>query len=335
MKQIKCYGTLGPACADTALLAEMLRQGMAGVRLNLSHGMLAQRQAWIEQLFAAGASVGVSPELIIDTRGPELRVLGLEKELNLPAGTVFTLNEDFRVPLRLIEVLVSGDSLLLDDGKLLASVEEVCASAGQARCRVVRGGVLKPGKSVAAVGKTVDMPALTQEDLINIADAKKFGVTGLMQPFVRSGADLAAVRRALDDAGCDSVKIFAKIEDCNGLRRLHELMDYADCIVVARGDLGNSLGLVNIPAAQKYIAAECAAAGKSCMVATQLLSSMETNPVPLRAEISDMFNAVLDGIDRLLVTGETAVGKYPVEVISCMRQTADKAAEYLEHGFLL
>lgn len=330
MKQIKCYGTLGPSCANIDTLQSMFKAGMAGVRLNLSHGMLAERKDWVNKLFAAAKDAGCNAELIIDTRGPELRVKNLSSDLSLPDGSIFTLNKEFTVSSKLIEALEIGDKLLLDDGKLMAEVVNINYNDITAECKVTRGGLLKPGKSIAIIGKTVNMPALTEEDLENISKAKEFGVTGLMQPFVRSKADLIAVRKALDEAGCQHVKIYAKIEDGNGLKNLHEFMETADCIVIARGDLGNALGLINIPAAQKYIATECAEAGKECMVATQLLSSMEANPVPLRAEISDMFNAVCDGIDNLLVTGETAVGKYPVDVIKYMCATAEKAAEYID-----
>ena len=149
-----------------------------------------------------------------------------------------------------------------------------------------------------------------------------------MQPFVRGRADLAAVRQAMAEAGCGQARLLAKIEDRAGMDRLPELMDAADEIVIARGDLGNAMPLWELPAAQKRVAAACRAAGKPFMVVTQMLASMERSPVPTRAEVSDIFNAVLDGASSVMVTGETAAGQYPVEVIRYLVNTVRAAERY-------
>ena len=169
-------------------------------------------------------------------------------------------------------------------------------------------------------------------DVENIRIAASCGVTGVMQPFVRSRRDLETVRRALDENGGANIRLFAKIENQMGLERLPEFLETADEIVIARGDLGNAMPLWELPAAQKRIEAQCRKAGKPFMVVTQMLASMEQNPVPTRAEVSDIFNAVADGAAAVMVTGETAVGKWPVEVIRYLSNTVQAAERFLQEG---
>ena len=164
---------------------------------------------------------------------------------------------------------------------------------------------------------------------MRISAAKAFGVTAVMQPFVRDRADLETVRAALDAAGASDIRLFAKIENLEGVRNLPQLLGACDEIVIARGDLGNAMPLWKLPAVQKQISAACRAAGKPFMVVTQMLASMEKSAVPTRAEVSDIFNAVLDGAASVMVTGETAVGQYPVAVISYLAKTAACAEEFL------
>jgi len=170
---------------------------------------------------------------------------------------------------------------------------------------------------------------LTEHDLNNVRRAKEYGVTGLMQPFVRSGAELRKVRQALRANGADHVKIFAKIENMQGVDNLDDILPEADVVIIARGDLGNDMELWQLPAVQKKIAAACVRAGKPFIVVTQMLASMEHSPVPTRAEVSDIFNAVLDGCTGVMVTGETAVGAYPVEAVRYLTNTAMEAEKYL------
>jgi pyruvate kinase len=166
---------------------------------------------------------------------------------------------------------------------------------------------------------------MTQADLENIRRAKEFGVTAVMQPFVRSKEDLMEVRSALNEAGCSNIRLFAKIENLNGLSKLDELIPCCDEIVIARGDLGNAMQLWELPAAQKRIAAACRKAGRDFMVVTQMLDSMTHRQVPTRAEVSDIFNAVLDGAASVMVTGETAAGDYPDLVIRYLANTVREA----------
>lgn len=320
------YGTLGPACSKADILERMLRRGMTGVRLNLSHVTLRQASEQIEALFRAAARSGTAPRLLIDMQGPELRIGALSKPLTLTEGETVALGGEIPLPQAVLDALEPGQELLLDDGKLLLRCEP------QGRARVLRGGILQSRKSVALPGKNVRLPALTESDRENIAAAKSFGVTGVMQPFVRSREDLLAVRAALDAAGGGEIRLFAKIENLEGVERLPELLDAADEIVIARGDLGNAVPLWELPAVQKRIAAACRGAGKPFMVVTQMLASMEHSPVPTRAEVSDIFNAVLDGASSVMVTGETAVGSYPAETIRYLANTAREAESYQKTG---
>ena len=317
----RIYGTLGPACAAEETLREMLSLGMTGMRLNLSHTDLNAAAPQIEALHRAAAACGVPVDLLIDMQGPELRVGVLPKPLPLAEGEQVSLAA-LRLPEPLQSRLAPGQELLLDDGKLLLRV----VSAAQAL--VLRGGLLQSRKSAAAPGLTVPMPALTEHDRANLAAAAGFGVTGVMQPFVRGREDLEQVRAALNTAGGEGIRLFAKIESREGLARLDTLLPAADEIVIARGDLGNAMPLWQLPAAQKHIAARCRAAGKPFMVVTQMLASMEQKPVPTRAELCDIFNAVLDGAASVMVTGETAAGAWPAEVIRYLTNTVREAERY-------
>jgi pyruvate kinase len=299
----------------------MLRLGMTGVRLNLSHITLPQAADELAALRKAQEAVGVRAELLIDMRGPELRIGALAAPLLLKDGETLPLGL-LPLPPEVREALRTGQELLLDDGKLLLTVVR-----GE-KAHVNRGGVLQSRKSVALPGKEIRLPTLTGEDLQNIALAGEYGVTGLMQPFVRSRADLDAVRAALTAAGCGGVRILAKVESREGIEKLPELIDGCDEIVIARGDLGNAMPLWELPAAQKRIAARCREAGRDFMVVTQMLSSMEQAPVPTRAEVSDIFNAVLDGAASVMVTGETAAGKYPAEAMRYLVNTVRQAERY-------
>ena len=322
MMKTEIYGTLGPACAETGILRDMLSLGMTGIRLNLSHISLAEAEPMLASLRRAEADSGRSCRLLIDMQGPELRIGALEAPLTLTEGSRINLDE-LRLSGQVRDAIRPGQEILLDDGKLMLRAE----ADGKALIR--RGGTLTSRKSIALPGKELRLPPLTGEDLENIARASDHGVTGVMQPFVRSAEDLKAVRAALDAAGGEKIRLFAKIEDMNGVNVLPDLTDAADEIVIARGDLGNSMPLWELPAVQKRIASCCRAAGKPFMVVTQMLSSMEQRPVPTRAEVSDIFNAVLDGASSVMVTGETASGKYPREVIRYLANTASEAERFL------
>ena len=328
---LEIYGTLGPACSSADLLEQMLSTGMTGVRLNLSHVTLAQAADQVEALHTAAQRLGVQPKLLIDMQGPELRIGPMPHDVHMIEGKNILLHQPGGIPLPevILQHITPGQELWMDDGKIRVEVFE---ARGGLRGHVIQGGVLKSRKSVAIPGLNLWLPALTESDRANLRVAKDYGVTGVMQPFVRCREDLEAVRAELDANGCAGVRLFAKIENRLGLEKLEELLPACDEIVIARGDLGNAVPLWELPRVQKEIAALCRRHHKSFMVVTQMLASMEHSPVPTRAEVSDIFNAVLDGAASVMVTGETAAGDYPLEVMRYLVNTAREAEEYKKRG---
>ena len=328
LKKVQIYGTLGPACREEETLARMLREGMTGVRLNLSHTTLEDAADLIETYHSAARRCGLRPELLIDMQGPELRIGALEAPLQLEAGALIP-PEAIPFPAKVKAVLAKaprGQELLLDDGRLLLRTE---LPEG---LQVLRGGLLESRKSVALPGRRIATPAVTETDRRNLRQAKAFGVTAVMQPFVRGAGDLTELRRALEAADCGELRVLAKIENLDGLRALDEILPCCDEVVIARGDLGNAVPLWELPAVQKRISAACRAAGRDFMVVTQMLDSMTHRPVPTRAELSDIFNAVLDGAASVMVTGETASGEYPAEVLRYLSKTVRTAEAYRDQA---
>lgn len=316
------YCTLGPSCSSLACLEAMVLQGLNGVRLNLSHASLEQEEDLIATVRSAFDHCGRPEQLLLDLQGPELRVGVFDEPVEIAQGTYIELDQ-LHLPEVVAEALQPGQELLLDDGKISIVVE------GENVAFANRGGMLSSHKSVSVPGVDIELPCLTETDKANIAAAKKFGVTAVMQPFVRSHKDLETVRATLDAAGAHDVKLMAKIENLEGIEHLPELLTVADECIIARGDLGNAMPLWDLPAAQKHIAALCREADKPFMVATQLLSSMETMSVPTRAEVNDIFNAVLDGASAVMATGETAVGEHPIEVVRYLTNTVRSAEQFL------
>ena len=347
---MEIYGTLGPSCGSREVLADMFRAGMTGIRLNLSHVTLRESRSVLDEYHAAAQAAGVrTPDLLVDMQGPELRIGRLPGKLVLREGTEVCLcrPEDcvrpgeqdagrcvIPIPPQVLSALRPGLRLLLDDGKILLQV------TGEGRAEVLRGGDLisrkslavsdpgAPEKSTAELLPGLRLPAVTAQDRENLRNAVSCGVTGIMQPFVRDAEDLKELRQAMEEAGAGHLRIFAKIENRAGAEHLEQLLPEADVIVIARGDLGNAYPLWELPGVQKDIAAACRKAGKPFLVVTQMLASMENNPVPTRAEVSDIFNAVLDGAQAVMITGESAVGKYPAEAVRYLADTAHAAEEF-------
>ena len=347
MMNTKIYGTIGPACQDTDTLVRLFEKGMTGVRLNLSHSDLAGAAGWIAHIREAYArwkeqnpgQQPATPELLIDLKGPELRIGTLAWSQMLEQGELVTLIpeqeerpagiRELPVPEIVLSHLNVGQEVLLNDGKILL---RVILTHGENRhfvqCDVRRGGEIRSGKSIALPGVKVHPPTLTKSDLENIREAKKYGVTGVMLPFVRDKEDLIRLKQVLINEKVEDIRIFAKIENIDGVHKLPELLPYCDEVVIARGDLGNAMPLWDLPVVQAQIAALCRQKEKPFMVVTQMLASMEQAAVPTRAEVSDIFRAAWEGAASVMLTGETAVGKYPVEAMEYMVNTVQKAEEY-------
>ena len=325
------FGTLGPACAQADILEKMFLEGMTGMRLNLSHTNLRESESLIQYFHQAAQRAGVRPELLIDMQGPEIRIGELCEPLQLKESKELTLTDQSAaksdagaIPVAdsVLSVLEAGDHILLDDGKFELVVTSV---KPQIAVCVLRGGILQEKKSLKVVDKQIPGPVLTEQDRENIRMAKDYGVTALMQPFVTKGTQLSEVKSVLWEHGMTDIRIFAKIENCEGIRQIRNIIPYADVIVIARGDLGNDMPLWELPSAQHRLSEICRNEGKPFLVVTQMLASMVRHPYPTRAEVSDIFHAVLDGAGAVMVTNETAVGKYPVEVIRYLKKTVQEA----------
>lgn len=326
----------GPACGSVQTLKEMLAAGMTGVRLNLSHGDLEENGHWIRMVQEAGRELHSQVQILMDLRGPELRLGRFKEEIQAEEGSWLVLGDGgLPVPEEALAYVCPGDRILIDDGKVELEAEAGAApSAGGCRitARVVRGGLIKSGKSLAIEGKAVPMPTLTESDRKNIRAAVSYGITGVMLPFVRNKEDLLVLREALKEAGAGEIQVFAKIENMQGVEAIKELLPYCDHVVIARGDLGNAMPLWKLPGVQKRLARECREAGKPFMVVTQMLDSMHERAVPTRAEVLDIYNAVLDGASSLMLTGETAAGSYPVQAVEYLVNTGEEALRDMEEA---
>lgn len=316
---MRYYATLGPSCCDTAALSALLRRGVTGFRLNLSHTPLAARTDWIAALHEAERKTGLRAQLMIDLRGPEVRIGDMPVPLPLAEGAAVTLGADIPVDGDVLDALRPGMTVLLDDGAMALTVVDGGV------CRVTRGGTLTGHKSLTLEGVDLRRPALCEADLADLSQAAALGVNAVMQPFVRSADDLRVVRQTMAENGLADAELFAKVENQPGLDALPDWLALCDVVTIARGDLGSSLPLEQLPAAQKRIAALCRSHRKPFLVVTQLLHSMIDHPSPTRAEVLDIYNAVLDGADCLMLTGETAQGRYPLESADWLIRVAQEA----------
>ncbi len=321
------HASIGPGCGDVETLSAMLKAGMTAARINLTHGTLADRAEWIENLREAEKRTGLHAQLLIDLQGPEICVGALAEPVELQDGETILLGEGgIPVPAQVVEGVPVGEPIQLDDGLMLVEVTEKLPGALQ--CKVIRGGTLASRKSLCPLETELEMPALTEADMVNLGMAKEYGVEIVMLPFVRKRQNLIDLRAAMDAAGLENARLFAKLEDMRCVEALPTLLDVADTIVIARGDLGNSMPLWELPRVQKEISKTCVAAGVPFLLVNQLLYNMTNHPIPTRTEVSDIFNAVLDGCTALMLVGETVNGKYPAEAVDVLRRTAEQALAY-------
>ena len=326
MRRTKIICTLGPAVDSEDMIRTLIRTGMDAARFNFSHGSHAEHLERLNMLKSVRDSMGRPVATILDTKGPEIRIKSFEtKSITLEEGDVFTLTTEDIVgnqgwvsvtyP-RLHEELSPGQEILIDDGLVAIRVDRI--EGVKIICAVENGGTLSANKSINIPGVHIQLPALTEKDIDDI----RFGVENdfdfIAASFVRRAADVKAVRAVLHECGGDDVKIIAKIENQEGVDNLDEIMDAADGIMVARGDLGVEIPAARVPILQKQMIRKGLQAGKPVITATQMLDSMIRNPRPTRAEVSDVANAVYDGTGCVMLSGETAGGKYPVNALKAM-----------------
>lgn len=325
---IQTYATLGPACYRLETLTPMLAAGLTGVRLNLSHKALVECRPWVENLQRAAVLTGTQPELIIDLQGCEIRIGELRRPMTLQTGDTVLIGK-LGIPAEgdVIAAMRPEMTLLLDDGAIQLAVESV--ADGSARCRILRGGTLKSRKSLFLPDVDLQRPILSDKDRVDLLLAAEYGVTGIMHPFIRRRRDLEELRAAMAQKGLSHLRVFAKVEDLVGVENLADWLELADVVTIARGDLGNAMPLWQLPHVQKQISAVCRAHNKPFLLVTHLLESMTYRPIPSRAEVVDIYNACADGAAAVMLTGETAQGKYPVEAVQYLINTVREAEKDL------
>jgi pyruvate kinase len=327
-RRTKIVATLGPASSSPDQVAALVEAGMDGARLNFSHGSHEDHAERARVVREVQADAGRPLALIADLQGPKLRLGDLEtprmledgEEIIVAGEELSTGNGDLTVSPSVIgDVLQPGHDVLIDDGLVRLRVEEV--AQGRARCAVVVGGVVSSHKGVNLPGVPIPIPAITRKDVEDLEFALDLGVDYVALSFVRSAADVRDLRRLIEEAR-STAHVIAKIEKAEAIDALDEVLAETDAAMVARGDLGVEIGAETVPLLQKRIILRSLRRGVPVITATQMLESMIHNAEPTRAEASDVANAVLDGTSAVMLSGETAVGRYPVPAVETMARIA-------------
>ena len=327
LRRTKIVATLGPASSTPDQIAALVEAGMDGARLNFSHGSHEEHARRAEVVREVQADAGRPLALIADLQGPKLRLGDLERPRTLRDGDEIVvcaaeLCRDGELPVSpsvIGDVLQPGHDVLIDDGLVRLRVEEV--ERGRARCAVVVGGVVSSHKGVNLPGVPVPIPAITRKDVQDLEFALELGVDYVALSFVRSAADVRDLKRLIEEAQ-SSAHVIAKIEKAEAIDALDEVLAETDAAMVARGDLGVEVGAETVPLIQKRIILRSLRRGVPVITATQMLESMIHNAEPTRAEASDVANAILDGTSAIMLSGETAVGRYPIHAVETMTRIA-------------
>lgn len=344
-RRTKIVATLGPASTDAATLEKMITAGVDVVRMNFSHGTAQDHIHRAEMVRKIADKQGRSVGVMADLQGPKIRIGKFDQgKISLEKGAPFVLDATCELGNQnqvgldykdLPKDVSSGDMLLLDDGRIVLNV--ISIDGPRIYCTVKHGGILSNNKGINRLGGGLSAPALTAKDMEDIVTAAELKADYLAVSFPRTGEDINLARNLLRKAGGHGLLI-AKIERAEAIPCLEEILDASDGIMVARGDLGVEVGDAAVPALQKKMIKLARAKNKLTITATQMMESMIENPIPTRAEVSDVANAVLDGTDGVMLSAETAAGKYPVETIEAMGRIcieAEKSVEAsLERGFL-
>jgi pyruvate kinase len=322
-RRTKIVATIGPASNDERMVARLIEAGMDGARLNFSHGTHADHERSARLVREAQAAAGRPLALIADLQGPKLRIGDLAEKVELEVGETIVVaspevarDGDLPVsPPVLASVIGPEQDVLVDDGHVRLRVLTV--EEGRILCRVVTGGVVEPHKGVNVPGLALPVPCLTEKDIDDLRFALGLGVDYVALSFVRSRADVAALRAHIESAGSEAW-VIAKIELKEAVAALDDILDESDAVMIARGDLGVEIGAAQVPLLQKRIILAALERGKPAITATQMLESMIERPEPTRAEASDVANAILDGTSALMLSAETAIGAYPLQSVETM-----------------
>ncbi|PTM58085.1 pyruvate kinase [Desmospora activa] len=338
MRKTKIVCTIGPASEDLDTLKSLIQVGMNVARLNFSHGDHNEHLQRINRIRQVEKELGTRVALLLDTRGPEIRTGELSvDQLELETGADFTLTTEIiqgdstRVSVSysgLVHDVAPGSIILIDDGLISLKVKEVAGT--EIHCHIMNGGPLKSRKGVNVPGVSVNLPGITEKDAADIRFGIEQGVDFIAASFVRKPEDVLEIRQILEEYGAD-IAIISKIENREGVENLESILSVSDGLMVARGDLGVEIPAEEVPIVQKEMIRLCNRLGKPVITATQMLDSMQRNPRPTRAEASDVANAIIDGTDAIMLSGETASGRYPLEAVQTMDRIASRTESSLKY----
>lgn len=330
MRKTKIVCTIGPATENVETLKELIKAGMNVARINFSHGGYEEQEEKVNNIKKAREELNAPVALMLDTKGPEIRTGKLaEGPVCLENGDRFILTTEeilgdkSKVSVSykdLYKEVNKNTVILIDDGSIETLVEEIVGT--EIICKVTHGGKLGNRKSINVPGLSLNLPSLTEKDIKDIKDGINAGFDFIAASFVRRAQDVYDIRKVLDDNGGKDIKIISKIENREGIDNFDEILAVCDGIMVARGDLSVEIPMAEVPILQKQFIKKCYNAGKPVITATQMLESMMNNPRPTRAEVSDVANAIFDMSSAIMLSGETAMGNFPVECVQTMNQIA-------------
>jgi len=339
MRKTKIVCTIGPSSESLENTKKLISAGMNVARLNFSHGDYEEHGNRIKVIRQASQELNKTVAILLDTKGPEIRLGKLKEEpIDLVQGEYITLTTEEilgdinRVPVTYKELpsdVSVGATILIDDGLIGLTVLDIQGT--EIKCQIVNSGQIKSKKGVNVPGVAISMPGLTEKDISDIKFGIEVGVDFIAASFVRRASDVLEIRELLERHDARHIHIISKIENQQGVDNLDEILEVSDGLMVARGDLGVEIPAEEVPLVQKQMIEKCNRAGKPVITATQMLDSMQRNPRPTRAEASDVANAIFDGTDAIMLSGETAAGKYPVESVQTMSRIAESAESALHY----
>lgn len=340
MRKTKIVCTIGPACSDPAVFADMCRAGLNVARLNFSHGTHVEHQQKLDMIKQVREALGLPIAIMLDTKGPEYRIGTFQNgEIQLADGAefTFTTRKDVEGDESIVSVsyaglageLAPGDTVLVNNGLVIFEVLSI--EGTEIHCRVVAGGRLSNRKSMSFPGKVLSQVYLSEQDKSDILFGVKHGVDYIACSFVSRKQDLTDVKKYLKEIGGEGIDLIAKIENRAGVDNIEEICSECEGIMIGRGDMGVEIPYEELPAIQKVLITKCRLLGKRVITATEMLESMITNPRPTRAEISDVANAVYDGTSATMLSGESAAGKYPVQAVAAMARIAEYTEREIDY----
>ncbi|MCH8256753.1 MAG: pyruvate kinase [Proteobacteria bacterium] len=340
MRKTKIICTIGPKTSSYPMLEKLAAAGMDIVRLNMSHGEHESAARVIKHIKTLNRKVTYPIAILLDTQGPEIRTGDIANDLELKNGSIITISvrdtkvEESSIHIQyaeLIDAVDIGDRITVDNGiinfEVLAKNEN-----GTMQCKVIDGGILKSKRHVNLPGIRVNLPAITKKDKADILFAVEQQVDFIALSFVREAQDIRDLNELLGDKA-GKIKVIAKIEDQSGVENIEEIIDEADGIMVARGDLGVEINVAELPNVQRRIVQLCAEKGKRVIVATHLLESMIENPIPTRAEVTDVANAIYEEVDAVMLSGETTVGRHPIRCVEQLVEIAEATESFTGLNF--